>query len=267
MKLKFHKYQGAGNDFILIDNRKGEYNDITTDVLEKICDRKFGIGSDGVMFLQERDGYDFEMIYHNSDGKISSMCGNGGRCIVAFAKYLNIIDTKAYFLAIDGPHYARTSEKEDLVSIQMIDVHTIVSDEDGFILNTGSPHYVICKIKLDEVDIHTEGRAIRNSEAFVQEGINVNFVEDFGDHCYVRTYERGVEGETLACGTGATAVALALAKHKGLTGKIITPIKVRGGHLTISFDYDGLVFSNIYLEGPARRVFEGEIELNNYISN
>lgn len=261
MTLRFHKYQGAGNDFIVADNRRGLINHHQPELISKLCDRRFGIGADGVMFLQDKEGFDFEMIYYNADGKPSSMCGNGGRCMVSFAKHLGVIADKTYFLAADGPHYAEISEEGTWVSLQMIDVDVINMDGEAFVLNTGSPHFVTCVTELKEKNVFALGEAIRNSETYVKEGINVNFVEDEGEYYFVRTYERGVEDETFACGTGATAVALAMARKKEQFGQRKTHIKVLGGDLTIRFDYDGARFRNIFLEGPAKRVFEGEIEI------
>lgn len=262
MKINFAKYQGAGNDFILIDNRRISFNHHRPDVISKLCDRRFGIGGDGLMLLQEKEGYDFEMIYYNADGQPSSMCGNGGRCIVAFAKALAVISYETRFLAVDGPHYAKISESGNWVSLQMIDVSLISSDDDAFVLNTGSPHYVSCKSNVSDLNVFEEGRQIRYNETYSAEGINVNFVEDRGDHYFVRTYERGVEDETYACGTGVTAVALAMAKQKNQTGLINTPVKVLGGDLNIRFNYDGNCFTDIFLEGPAEFVFSGEITIS-----
>ena len=261
MNLHFFKYQGAGNDFIMVDNREIAFNHHQEGILAALCDRRFGIGGDGIMFLQHKEGYDFEMVYYNADGKPSTMCGNGGRCIVAFAKYLNLIDQETNFLAVDGPHYAKISDSGDWVSLKMIDVDIVNKDGSAYVLNTGSPHYVTEASNLSEKDIYADGKAIRYNDTYKADGINVNFVEDLTTHYFVRTYERGVEDETFACGTGATAVALAMAKHKNQTGNITTPIKVLGGNLTIRFNYDGSVFSNIFLEGPATFVFEGDITL------
>lgn len=260
MRIPFFKYQGAGNDFILADNRDNSIDHHDPGLIQELCHRRFGIGADGVMFLQKKEGFDFEMVYYNSDGKPSSMCGNGGRCIVSFAKYLDIINTETNFLAVDGPHYATISDDGNWVSLQMIDVDSISEDAEAFVLNTGSPHYVACTNNLNSKDVFTEGREIRNNPTYVKEGINVNFVEDFGDHYFVRTYERGVEDETFACGTGVTAVALAMARKKDLSGQINTAISVKGGQLNVRFDYDGKRFSNIFLEGPATFVFRGEID-------
>lgn len=261
MKLKFYKYQGAGNDFILVDNRNLAFNHNRPSVIASLCNRRFGIGGDGMMFLQNIEGYDFEMIYYNADGNPSSMCGNGGRCIVAFAKFLGIFDSETNFLAVDGPHYAKISETGDWVSLQMIDVELISQDGEAYVLNTGSPHYVATATDLSTKDVFSEGRAIRYNDTYKAEGININYVEDLGDNYFVRTYERGVEDETYACGTGVTAVALAMAKRKQQTGTINTPITVLGGKLNIRFDHDGTRFRNIFLEGPAEYVFEGEIEV------
>lgn len=259
MKTKFFKYQGAGNDFILIDNRDLSFQYKDNNTVLDLCNRRFGIGADGLMLLQNHEDYDFEMLYFNADGKLGSMCGNGGRCIVAFAKYLGIIDIETEFLAVDGPHYAKISAEGDWVNLQMIDIDTIEKDGDAYVLNTGSPHYVLQVTGLKDKDVFTEGKAIRNNDTYKAEGINVNFVENQGDHFFVRTFERGVEDETYACGTGVTAVALSMAQHLKQAGHIETPIKVLGGDLTIQFDYDGLKFRNIFLCGPAVQVFTGAV--------
>jgi len=261
VQIHFYKYQGAGNDFILVDNRNNSVDHHHPELIARLCDRRFGIGGDGMMFLQNVDGYDFEMVYYNADGQPSSMCGNGGRCIVAFAKHLGIIDAETNFLAVDGPHYAKISAEGDWVSLQMIDVNTVTRDKEAYVLNTGSPHYVTLAADLKDKDVYSEGSAIRNNDTYRKEGININFVEPNAEGYFVRTFERGVEDETYACGTGVTAVALAMAKHNNQTGHINTPIKVLGGNLNIRFDNDGEKFSNIFLEGPAKRVFEGEVEI------
>ena len=259
MKIHFYKYQGAGNDFILIDNRADTVDHDDPQLIILLCDRRFGIGGDGVIFLQNSEGYDFEMIYYNADGQPSSMCGNGGRCIVAFAKFLGIIDDETNFLAVDGPHYAKISGSGDWVSLQMIDVNDISTDQDAYVLNTGSPHYVQLVDGLKEKNVYRDGYTIRNNDTYKAKGINVNFVEPVAEGYFVRTFERGVEDETFACGTGVTAVALAMAKHNHQTGAINTPIKVLGGDLNIRFNYDGESFRDIFLEGPAVKVFEGMV--------
>lgn len=259
--LSFNKFQGAGNDFIMVDNRKNEINHHRPDFIAALCNRRFGIGGDGIMFLENKKGYDFEMVYYNSDGQPSSMCGNGGRCIVAYARRLGIIGSETNFLAVDGPHYAKISEDGAWVSLQMIDVDHISQDNKALVLNTGSPHYVLPVTNLHEKDVFSEGRAIRNSEAYSAKGINVNFVEDKGDHYFVRTYERGVEDETYACGTGVTAAAMAMARLKGRQGVVESAIKVLGGDLKVRFHYDGQEFTDVFLDGPAKFVFEGQINI------
>ena len=259
--MKFYKYQGAGNDFVLIDGRNLNLQNIDSQRIAQLCDRRFGIGADGLMFLMPSEKYDFEMVYHNADGNLGSMCGNGGRCIVSFAKHLDIIDSETNFLAVDGPHYAKVTAEGDWVELQMIDVDTISSDADAFVLNTGSPHYVKEVKELETFNVYNEGHQIRNNATYKADGINVNFVEDKADHLFVRTFERGVEDETYACGTGATAVALAMAKKNNQIGPVETPIRVLGGQLQINFHYDGKVFTDVFLCGPAELVFEGEISL------
>lgn len=262
MQINFYKYQGAGNDFVLIDNRENIIERLDKQAVTKLCDRRFGIGGDGLMLLENEPGFDFKMVYYNADGNEGSMCGNGGRCIVAFAKHLGVITDTTKFLATDGIHHAKISEEGNWVSLQMIDVAEVNKNGDAYVLNTGSPHYVKLTTDLQIKDVYNEGYAIRNNPTYKKEGINVNFVEKTGDDSYfVRTFERGVENETYACGTGVTAVALAMAKHNHQTGLVTTPIKVLGGDLNIRFDYDGEKFSNIFLEGPAELVFSGEIEL------
>jgi diaminopimelate epimerase len=261
VNIRFYKYQGAGNDFILVDNRENKIDHTNPKLISTLCDRRFGVGGDGMMFLQKKEDFDFEMVYYNADGAPSSMCGNGGRCIVAFAKFLGIIDSEAEFLAVDGPHHAKISESGDWVSLQMINVDQINTDSDAYVLNTGSPHYVKQVNDLEHRNVYQEGKAIRNNATYREKGINVNFVEPTSNGYFVRTFERGVEDETFACGTGVTAVALAMAKYNNQTGYINTPIKVLGGNLNIRFNYDGKVFTDIFLEGPAVQVFSGEVRI------
>ncbi|MBC7565388.1 MAG: diaminopimelate epimerase [Pedobacter sp.] len=261
MSTHFYKYQGAGNDFILLDNRDLSFKYTDKETVSQLCNRRFGIGADGMMLLQNHSAFDFEMLYFNADGNLGSMCGNGGRCIVAFAKHLGIIDTETNFLAVDGPHYAKISEKGNWVDLQMIDIDSISNDGVAYVLNTGSPHYVAEVKDLENFDVFKFGSEIRNNETYKKEGINVNFVEDLGDHLFVRTFERGVEDETYACGTGVTAVALAMARQNNNTGHVSTPVKVLGGKLNIHFDYDGQRFRNVFLCGPAEQVFEGDFRV------
>ncbi|SFT03125.1 diaminopimelate epimerase [Sphingobacterium wenxiniae] len=255
-KIKFSKYQGAGNDFILIDNRNNLFDINNVDLIQKMCDRRFGIGADGLMALQYTKNFDFEMIYCNADGREGTMCGNGGRCIVAFARDLGIIDKKTVFLAVDGEHIAHIEDNQ--VELGMIEVHEIQHDGEAYVLNTGSPHYVQLTDNLRSYNVYQEGYKIRNNDTYKAEGINVNFVEKEGEGYFVRTFERGVEDETLACGTGATAAAMALAIHENKTGNIEIPIRVLGGQLSIAFHREGNNFTEVQLKGPAEFVFEGE---------
>lgn len=257
MKLRFYKYQGTGNDFVLLDNREAKLS-LTTKQIVHICDRRFGVGADGLMLLQLKDGYDFEMIYYNNNGEPSTMCGNGGRCITAFAKKLGIIDMKTTFLAIDGVH--ESIIEDTYVQLKMKDVSEINMDEENFVLDTGSPHYVSKTTSLESKNVSAEGKTIRMSKAYADEGINVNFVQKVSEnHIAVRTYERGVEAETLSCGTGVTACALI--EMLGKQGDQTMAISTIGGTLRVKAENKDDTFSNIWLCGPAIYVFEGTINL------
>lgn len=259
MEIRFQKYQGTGNDFILIDNRKKDVQ-LSTEQIAWLCNRRFGIGADGLMLLELEPGVNFKMVYFNSDGRESSMCGNGGRCISAFAHKLGIIDHKARFIAIDGIHEAVISD--GIVSLKMNDVKSIEKGENYFFLNTGSPHYVKFVYDVKNFDVFGEGRRIRNSEAYVAEGTNVNFIEKNGEEIFVRTYERGVEDETLSCGTGVTAAALVAALSGQATGRNNCRIATLGGALNVKFERVlESSFYNIWLEGLAEFVFEGQITI------
>ncbi len=264
MKIVFNKFHGAGNDFILVDNRHEQYNLITTEQIAFICHRHFGIGADGLMFLEKSKDYDFEMKYYNSDGKEGTMCGNGGRCITAFADFLGIKKEHYLFRAVDGLHKAEILKKTDAhweVSLQMNDVDAVDIYDNHFYLDTGSPHHVEYVEKVDSFDVFNRGRAIRYNDFYEPKGgTNVNFVSIDGDTINVRTYERGVEDETLACGTGATAVAIATALK---LGDVKTEYKLHtlGGVLKVQFENEGGKFKNIWLKGPAVNVFSGEINL------
>ncbi len=260
MKIKFYKYQGAGNDFILIDNRENTCQAITFQQIKKMCDRHFGIGADGLMLLNNKEGFDFEMIYFNSDGKEGSMCGNGGRCIVQFANEMGIKKTEYKFAATDGTHIAEI-DLNKRVSLKMNDVKDVDFSLDHYVLNTGSPHYVKFVSNIDTMNVVSDGRKIRNNREFAEKGINVNFVETLDeDHIFVRTYERGVEDETLSCGTGVTASAL-MAAHND-NGFNHVDVKTKGGNLSVEFDkINDAEFRNIWLAGPALLVFSGEYEI------
>ncbi len=258
--IPFTKYQGTGNDFILIDNRRTVYlTRSDTERIEQMCDRRFGIGADGLILLQDVPGHDFEMVYFNADGRESTMCGNGGRCIAAFAKQLGIIGNTCLFLAIDGPHSALVRQ-DGIVELKMSDVSGAEVGEGRFILNTGSPHCVVFVEEVGKVNVVESGRAIRYGDRFRQKGINVNFVEQAPNGISVATYERGVEDETLSCGTGVTAAALswALFHEKKEPGEL--PVRTKGGNLTVRYRPDGLGgFTDVWLCGPAVRVFEGVV--------
>lgn len=256
--MHFFKYQGAGNDFVVVDNRNNAFPAKDQAYIEKLCDRRFGIGADGLMLLQNSEDFDFEMHYFNADGRLGSLCGNGGRCIVAFANDLGLIGEVTRFLAVDGPHDATMDTDRRWVSLKMSDVSSFQVLGKDYVLDTGSPHYVRQVNDLQSLNVFEAGRQIRNSEPFVKAGINVNFVEAQENGFAVRTYERGVENETLACGTGITAVALAMAVERGLEGDIEFPVQAQGGGLKVRFQRSGSNFREIFLEGPAERVFIGD---------
>jgi diaminopimelate epimerase len=254
--MTFYKYQGTGNDFILFDNRELSIR-LSGVQIKEMCDRRFGIGADGVMLLERAEGYDFKMVYYNSDGNESTMCGNGGRCLVAFAKRLGIIKDVAHFIAIDGPHKATISDVS-LVSLQMKNVERIDTASGGIVLNTGSPHFVVWVPDVNAVDVVTAGRTIRTRKEYQPDGINVNFVQVMPDRLLVRTYERGVEDETLSCGTGVTAAAIAASADK--VGDFAVGIQTPGGNLRVSFTKThSSVAINVVLTGPATFVFSGEL--------
>jgi len=258
MKIEFSKYHGTGNDFIILDNRKGLYNNLSVKQVNFLCDRRFGIGADGLMMLEEADGFDFKMRYYNSDGKEGSMCGNGGRCLVQFAKDAGIEKSSYHFIAMDGPHDAIIQDN-GLIKLKMQDVSGVKERGNHKIVNTGSPHYIQYVEHVTDVDVFNVGRSIRYNETFKSNGINVNFVEKTNDGIKLRTYERGVEDETLSCGTGATAAALASSDKNGHQ---TMNVKVQGGSLQIEFDrVSEQEFKNIWLIGPAQFVYSGNISI------
>lgn len=260
MKRTFYKYQGTGNDFILFDDREQTFDEQNEKLIEQLCDRRFGIGADGLMLLRNEKGFDFRMIYVNSDGKPSSMCGNGGRCISRFAADLGIVNKNSIrFMAVDGEHEAIIGPQT--VKLKMNDVDTIESGSDFFFMNTGSPHYVTFSKDSESLDVVGEGRKIRYSDRFHKEGTNVNFAKHENGSIFVRTYERGVEDETLSCGTGVTASALAASLNGTASSADKCLVYTRGGKLTVHFHRTEKGFSNIWLEGPATFVFKGEIEV------
>ncbi len=258
MQLTFHKYQGTGNDFVVIDDRALHLDQNDAKRIAQLCDRRFGIGADGLILLQNDDEVDFKMVYFNADGQPSSMCGNGGRCIVAFARDLGLISNTGSFRAVDGLHTA--SIAGDLVALAMNPVTKVETHADHFFTDTGSPHHVTMAENLSAVDVFKEGRKIRYGAPYGEAGSNVNFVEKRGEDTFgVRTYERGVEGETLSCGTGVTAVALAM-HASGRTNAQDVSLETPGGELRVRFEVNGLGYKNIELIGPAQFVFKGSIQ-------
>lgn len=259
MSLHFVKYQGTGNDFIMIDNRSGEWNQLTISAIQNLCDRRFGIGADGLIKINSLAGYDFEVDYYNSDGS-RSFCGNGARCSVAFAHELGILSDSVRFMAIDGEHEAVKSN--GLVFLKMNDVSQIDTSSANYVLSTGSPHFIHFTGSVADFDIVAYGKEIRYSETYRAEGINVNAVHQLdADSFEIRTYERGVEDETLSCGTGVTAAALALGEKNGVSGEFEYQVKSRGGELSVKFTRDSNGFSNIWLIGPAVSVFKGSVNV------
>lgn len=256
LQLKFYKYQGTGNDFVLIDNRQQIFPKNNTKLIAFLCNRKFGIGADGLILLENDDLSDFRMVYYNSDGNESTMCGNGGRCIVAFANKLNIIQSETTFNAIDGLHKAMIDD--EVVTLQMINVDEIKAKEKYLFLDTGSPHHVQFVKNLKELDVSKEGAKLRYG-IYGKEGSNINFVEAIDSNTFeMRTYERGVEDETLSCGTGVTAVALAMHHTKTTTSNHVL-IHTQGGQLQVSFNKKNGSYTNVNLIGAANFVFKGEI--------
>ena len=238
----------------MIDNRNNTFEKSNTDLVKRLCSRHFGIGADGLILLERALGFDFRMVYYNSDGRESSMCGNGGRCIIQFAHDLQIIENTTTFIATDGPHKGKVLKEE--ISLEMQNVDTIKNEESYTELDTGSPHYVTFMDEIPKDDFVAKAKSIRHSGAYAMDGINVNFATVDTIGIEMRTYERGVEDETLACGTGATAVAIA-AHKRGLVSHNLIPIKVKGGELTVGFnEQDGKYFS-IWLTGPAKFVYLG----------
>lgn len=258
MEIHFSKYQGTGNDFVIIDNRDGRIS-LSNQQIAFLCDRKFGVGADGLMLLGTATGYDFLMTYYNADGTEGTMCGNGGRCLVQFAHDNGIVKDKYLFIAVDGPHEAAI-QADGWVHLKMMDVDAVETGTDFFVLNTGSPHYIKMVEGVEALDVYTNGKSIRYNERFKAAGINVNFVEFQKEHLFVRTYERGVENETYSCGTGVTAAAIASQLHK--TGPHRVAIKTLGGQLAVSFNnLGGGHFDHIWLQGPGTFVYKGSIQL------
>ena len=256
--IHFYKYQGTGNDFVMIDDRAAQFDITNKTLVARLCDRKFGVGADGLILIRNHPKADFEMVYFNSDGGLASLCGNGSRCAVHFANFLGMIDEKTTFQTVEGPLEAYILY--GLIHLRMPDVGKITVADDHYLIDTGSPHYISFVDEIDDYDVYGQGRKIRYSEPFAKEGTNVNFVKPLSDsEIYVRTYERGVEDETLSCGTGVTASAIAFSLKNA---KSPVNIKTPGGDLQISFrKLSEHSFTDIYLIGPAQQVFEGTISV------
>jgi diaminopimelate epimerase len=257
--MQFSKYQGTGNDFVIIDQMK-VVHDLTQEEIRRLCDRRFGVGADGVMLLRPSEVADFTMVYYNADGNESSMCGNGGRCLVHFAHENKYIENTATFMAVDGLHSAELLNEGRIVSLRMNDVTSVRNSDNAYILDTGSPHYVRFGEDVEGADLIKEGRAIRYNSEFKKEGINVNLAEIKNDSIFVRTYERGVEDETLSCGTGVTATVIAAAASGKVSGNEVR-VLTRGGELAIRFTKKNNIYTDIRLIGPAVCVFKGETEI------
>ncbi|PIB36666.1 diaminopimelate epimerase [Reichenbachiella sp. 5M10] len=255
MSITFYKYQGTGNDFIMIDNREGAFPHEISHIA-KLCNRRTGIGADGLILIENHDTLDFDMIYFNADGS-QSLCGNGSRCAVRFAKQLGLIENETRFQTIDGEYYATIDQ--DIVHLKMKDQMEPARHEDHYFLNNGSPHHIVFVEKAESAPVVKQGSTIRYSDQYKPDGTNVNFVEILNQHeIFVRTYERGVEDETLSCGTGITACSLAAA-DKGLMSPI--DVQAKGGKLQVKFERTPGGFTNIWLIGPALRVFDGHINI------
>jgi len=260
MILQFSKYEGAGNDFIIIDDRKLQFP-VSERLIQRLCDRHFGIGADGLLLVRHSEGYDFGMTYFNSDGSEATFCGNGGRCITAYAFANGISDINCRFLAADGVHHATVKEHSGqvmLIELGMKDAVIYSQEKDFYYLNTGTYHVVKFVDNPDEVDVVESGREIRFDARFEPHGTNVNFARIFKNELYVRTYEKGVESETLSCGTGVTASAIAASLKKGGTDFYVN---TAGGRLHVSFTRTDTVFKDVKLTGPTRSVFEGKYEI------
>ena len=256
MEIKFYKYHGTGNDFIILDNRKQIFDANDKYLISAMCDRHFGIGADGLILLENSEKHDFAMRYFNADGLEGSMCGNGGRCIVSFAKLLKLIKNKASFEAIDGIHQASITPES--ISLKMSDVTTIEQHDTHYFVDTGSPHHVSMVKGIESFPVFDKGREIRYAAPYYDKGANVNFVEKLDKNSFrIRTYERGVENETLSCGTGVTATAIAM-YTKGETKSKKVYLETLGGQLEVSFNKSKESFNNIFLKGPTKLVFEGE---------
>lgn len=270
MQLTFYKYQGTGNDFVMIDDRELSFPVYDTALVERLCNRRFGIGADGLILLQPHDTSAYYMKYYNSDGRESSMCGNGGRCLAAFALHRHVVEASHTFMAVDGLHdvtYEGDPGENLWVKLKMKDVDLVEQRQDNtYVLNTGSPHFVrFTNEALMGYDVVPEAKKIRYNSEFSAQGINVNFINLLGlHHIAIRTYERGVEDETLSCGTGVTAAAIStVLMNKLPEGTHTIDVNSAGGQLKVELTYNAATqrFSNVWLQGPATFVFKGTVEI------
>ena len=260
MTKTFYKYQGTGNDFVVFDNRQLDFDKNNASFINRLCDRKYGIGADGLLLLEDSATTDFTMVYFNADGTLGSMCGNGGRCIVAFASFLGIVDTDTQFEAFDGLHKATITN--GIVSLQMKNINNVEIHKDHIFLDTGSPHHVKCDDNVSDFDVDSIGRKIRYGAPYFETGANVNFVQVLSENTFkVRTYERGVEAETLSCGTGVTAVAIAMHATQQTSHNEIS-LHTEGGVLQVRFVNQGSNYNDVFLVGPAVQVFSGTIDID-----
>lgn len=260
MRVTFYKYQGAGNDFVMLDNRFMCFLKDDSSLVAKLCDRRFGVGADGLILIEKSAEADFSMVYYNADGNESTMCGNGGRCAVAFAKELGIVDRVCEFIAVDGIHYAELFDR-NLVRLKMRDVAKVNRVGQGYFVDTGSPHHIEFVDNVEDWDVYVEGRKLRWDDRYQPGGTNVNFVSMGKDNTWhMRTFERGVENETLSCGTGAVAVAIVL-HRRGMLMENEVELKVSGGKLRVNFIPKAEAYTEIFLNGEAQQVYKGEINL------
>jgi diaminopimelate epimerase len=256
--IRFEKYQGTGNDFVMLDNRDGSFDELSISAVKRLCNRRFGIGADGLIWIKNHPEFDFEMRYFNADGS-RSFCGNGARCAVMFAHSLGLAEAITTFIAIDGPHEAVV--KDTIIHLKMNDVSKVEKENEAYVIHTGSPHYIKFVENLEQVDIVNFGKSIRYADKYFEEGINVNAASANKDGISLLTYERGVEDETLSCGTGATAAVLAWVHLNAKQGVFRVPVQVKGGELSVSGSFEDNSFHSIYLSGPAEKVFDGTISL------
>ncbi len=259
MRIPFYKYQATANDFVIINQMVVPYlQEPSIDLISGICDRRLGVGADGLMIIAPSLIADFKMIYYNSDGRLSSMCGNGGRAIAHLAHDLKLCKSECTFEAVDGIHEVVILGDE--IRLKMIDVLEYQKKGAAYIIDTGSPHYISRVRNVEEIDLISEAHKIRYNDNYKTDGININFYHKNENHIVVRTYERGVEDETYSCGTGVTAVAIAeVLEQRGGNGDHAVKVMTKGGLLTVNFRRSSDFFTDVWLSGPAIKAFDGSI--------